>query len=240
MSPTGSRGSSDASGSWKTTWTSRRSCLRSPRSSAPTSVPSTATVPCSGGSISRICMIVVVLPQPDSPTRPSASPSRTSKLMPSTAVIGADPAAQHDALGDRVALREVAHLEHRRRAARGAPPRGRWRSPAAGRPAPRGSARARSPRCGWQAARRPPPPVGSRAGSIVSQTEMLTGQRGDERTALRQPGDVRRGALDRRERLAAAGPAAAPSPAARSCTASAGRRRPVVDRPALDRPCPRT
>ena len=32
-------------------------------------------------------MIVVVLPQPDSPTSPSASPSRMSKLMPSTAVI---------------------------------------------------------------------------------------------------------------------------------------------------------
>ena len=27
-------------------------------------------------------MIVVVLPQPDSPTRPSVSPSRMSKLMP--------------------------------------------------------------------------------------------------------------------------------------------------------------
>ncbi len=30
-------------------------------------------------------MIVVVLPQPDSPTRPSVSPSRMSKLTPSTA-----------------------------------------------------------------------------------------------------------------------------------------------------------
>ena len=30
-------------------------------------------------------MIVVVLPQPDSPTSPSVSPSRMSKLMPSTA-----------------------------------------------------------------------------------------------------------------------------------------------------------
>ncbi len=32
-------------------------------------------------------MMVVVLPQPDSPTRPRASPSRMSKLMPSTAVM---------------------------------------------------------------------------------------------------------------------------------------------------------
>ena len=30
----------------------------------------------------------------------------------------------------------------------------------------------------WHAAKRPPPAVGSRSGSIVSQTEMLTGQRG--------------------------------------------------------------
>ncbi len=33
----------------------------------------------------RISMIVVVLPQPDSPTTPSVSPSRTSRSIPSTA-----------------------------------------------------------------------------------------------------------------------------------------------------------
>ena len=42
MSPTGSRGSSDAIGSWKTTCTSRRSSLRPRRVSAPTSLPRTA------------------------------------------------------------------------------------------------------------------------------------------------------------------------------------------------------
>ena len=85
MSPTGMRGSSDAIGSWKTICRSRRIALRSPRVQRGAVVPSTEIVPLCGGSSSRISMSVVVLPQPDSPTRPSVSPSRMSKLMPSTA-----------------------------------------------------------------------------------------------------------------------------------------------------------
>ena len=109
--------------------------MRSARVSAPTSLPSTVTAPSSGGAARGSAMIVVVLPQPDSPTSPSVSPSRMSKLIPSTAVIGADPPAQDRALGERVALGQVAHLEHGRPAARAAPRRGRPRSRAAGRPA---------------------------------------------------------------------------------------------------------
>ena len=43
------------------------------------------SLPAIGRTRFRISMIVVVLPQPDSPTSPSVSPSRMSKLMPSTA-----------------------------------------------------------------------------------------------------------------------------------------------------------
>ena len=40
---------------------------------------------------------VVVLPQPDSPTRPSVSPRRIVKLTPSTARTSADLAAEEAA-----------------------------------------------------------------------------------------------------------------------------------------------
>src|SRR5262245_221131 len=47
--------------------------------------PSNSIVPALGSSAARISLEVVVLPQPDSPTRPSVSPALMVKLMPSTA-----------------------------------------------------------------------------------------------------------------------------------------------------------
>ena len=85
MSKTGRRGSSAAIGSWNTTWMSLRNCLRSARFRPPVRLPKTVIVPCAGSARLRISSSVVVLPQPDSPTRPRVSPERMSKEMPSTA-----------------------------------------------------------------------------------------------------------------------------------------------------------
>ena len=102
MSPIGSRGSSDAIGSWNTTCRSRRIANRSARvMRAVSSAEHDDRARPSGCTRFRISMIVVVLPQPDSPTSPSVSPSRMSKLMPSTACTRADAAAQHRALRQR-------------------------------------------------------------------------------------------------------------------------------------------
>src|SRR4029434_10089502 len=47
--------------------------------------PSNSMAPAVGSSAARMSLEVVVLPQPDSPTRPSVSPALMVKLMPSTA-----------------------------------------------------------------------------------------------------------------------------------------------------------
>src|SRR5690348_7852358 len=87
------RGFRDAYGSWKITWMRRR-IARSPRSSsAVRSTPSKRMRPLVGRSRCRMQRPVVVLPQPDSPTRPSVSPRRTVKLTPSTAFTAAAGAA---------------------------------------------------------------------------------------------------------------------------------------------------
>ena len=49
------------------------------------SVPFSLTVPLAGATIPRMVCAVVVLPQPDSPTRASISPRASVKLTPSTA-----------------------------------------------------------------------------------------------------------------------------------------------------------
>src|SRR5918999_4906818 len=77
-------------GSWNTMAMRAPRTLRSSSSASPTrSVPSKRIRPPTmrpGGSTSpRIENPVTVFPQPDSPTRPSTSPARTSKLTPSTA-----------------------------------------------------------------------------------------------------------------------------------------------------------
>ena len=79
------RGFSDEYGSWKIICISRRSALSSAPLMLAISRPSNVIEPLVG-SIRRISSRAVVdLPQPDSPTMPSVSPSRTSRSMPSTA-----------------------------------------------------------------------------------------------------------------------------------------------------------
>ena len=63
----------------------RRKAFSSAPFLANTSSPSKKVVPPVNGVRRRIVRPMVVLPQPDSPTRPSVSPWRTVKLTPSTA-----------------------------------------------------------------------------------------------------------------------------------------------------------
>jgi hypothetical protein len=79
------RGSSEANGSWKTICAWRRNAVSpAPRSSS-TGLAAKKTAP-EVGSISRIRQrATVVLPQPLSPTMPSASPGAISRSSASTA-----------------------------------------------------------------------------------------------------------------------------------------------------------
>ncbi|CPO11296.1 Uncharacterised protein [Bordetella pertussis] len=85
MRPTVWRGLSEANGSWKIIWMSLRSGRNwlsdNPAISRPlnTSLPPSMPI-----SLSRH-LPMVDLPEPDSPTMPSVSPRRTSKLTSSTA-----------------------------------------------------------------------------------------------------------------------------------------------------------
>ena len=79
------RGFSEANGSWKTICISRRTGLSFARLAVVMSVPRNVIVP-PVGSMSRMSVRdSVVLPQPDSPTRPSVSPSRRCSVTSSTA-----------------------------------------------------------------------------------------------------------------------------------------------------------
>ncbi len=92
-SPTVRTGFSAFMAPWKT---SERRVQRNARSEGPSSptrsTPSNQTEPPTifppGGRRRMRPSTVVVLPQPDSPTSPSVSPRRRSKLTPSTARIG--------------------------------------------------------------------------------------------------------------------------------------------------------
>ena len=79
------RGFSEPYGSWKIICILRRARRWSSRESCTRSLPSKITSPAVGGSSCMMVLPVVVLPQPDSPTRPRVSPAFSSKLMPSTA-----------------------------------------------------------------------------------------------------------------------------------------------------------
>src|SRR5439155_1278517 len=79
------RGSSDAYGSWKTAWTERRYARSPSRPSVATSRPSKRMLPAVGFSSPRMSLDVVVLPQPDSPTRPSVAPAGIANETESTA-----------------------------------------------------------------------------------------------------------------------------------------------------------
>ena len=86
MKPTRLRGLSDAYGSWKTIIISRRYGRISARDRCVMSRPSKITLPPVGSSSRMTQRAIVDLPQPDSPTTPSVSPSLTAKETPSTAL----------------------------------------------------------------------------------------------------------------------------------------------------------
>ena len=85
LSPIGVRGSRLAYGSWKMICIRRRYGFSAAPLSAVSSSPSNRIEPAVGSMRRRISRPTVVLPQPDSPTSPSVSPRRISKLTPSTA-----------------------------------------------------------------------------------------------------------------------------------------------------------
>ena len=85
MLPTVIRGFSEEYGSWKTIWTCRRYARSCSKESPPIDAPSKRMSPEVGVMSFMIIRPVVVLPQPDSPTRPTVSPPAMSKLIPSTA-----------------------------------------------------------------------------------------------------------------------------------------------------------
>ncbi len=85
IAPTGMRGSSEANGSWKTIWMSRRSARSLCGGMVVSSTPSNSIDPDVAGSSCRMTRPVVDLPDPDSPTIPRVSLRRSSKLTPSTA-----------------------------------------------------------------------------------------------------------------------------------------------------------
>src|SRR5437764_3900700 len=85
LSPTGMRGSSDENGSWKMICMSRRRSFSSRLLASKMLRPSKVTSPLVAGISRRMVRPTVVLPQPDSPTRPRVSPGLMAKLTSSTA-----------------------------------------------------------------------------------------------------------------------------------------------------------
>ena len=86
MVPTRILGSSEAYGSWNISCRSRRRLRSSVAPRADISSPSKRMDPDVGRSRETSNRPTVVLPQPDSPTRPKVSPLRMSKVTPETAL----------------------------------------------------------------------------------------------------------------------------------------------------------
>ena len=78
--------------------------------------PASSTEPEFGRSSATTTRPMVVLPQPDSPTRPNVSPALTVNETSDTACTAGHPALQDRPGGDRELLDQVAHLEQRRSA----------------------------------------------------------------------------------------------------------------------------
>jgi hypothetical protein len=86
ISPTVMRGLRDAYGSWKIICILRLKGSISDGGREYIGTPSNVTLPAVGSYRRQIVLPAVVLPQPDSPTRPSVSPRSIVKLMSSTAL----------------------------------------------------------------------------------------------------------------------------------------------------------
>ena len=86
------RGSSDAIGSWKTTWTERRRAVIC-RSGRPLTVsPRKRTSPLVGASSASSIRTSVDLPDPDSPMMPRLSPAATARSISDSACTPSAPA----------------------------------------------------------------------------------------------------------------------------------------------------
>ena len=85
------RGSSDPKGFWWTSCTVERNSRSRFPPSCVTSVPSTRMLPAVGTRNPAIALPVVVLPEPDSPTRAWVVPRGISKERSSTATKGVRP-----------------------------------------------------------------------------------------------------------------------------------------------------
>ena len=83
--PTRILGSSEECGSWNMSCRSRRLRRSSPPCSLDMSTPPSVTVPELGRSSATIILPIVVLPHPDSPTRPNVVPAGTEKETSDTA-----------------------------------------------------------------------------------------------------------------------------------------------------------
>ena len=79
-------GLSVESGFWKTIWMARRAACERFCAVGRSSMPSNVMVPASGGMSPVTHFANVVLPLPDSPTRPNVSPRRRSSETSLTAV----------------------------------------------------------------------------------------------------------------------------------------------------------
>ena len=125
VSPTRRRGLRLAYGSWKMICRWRRYGRIARADSGARSTPSKTTSPAVGSSSFSTLRPIVLLPEPDSPTRPSASPLRISKLTSSTARTGRSLGPKYflrprtasmagvDARGDRAHV--TAHRRQRER-----------------------------------------------------------------------------------------------------------------------------
>ena len=113
--PTVMRGLSEEYGSWKITWIRRRTarscrCVQRARGRR----PRTRSRRSVGSSSCRMQRPTVVLPQPDSPTRPERlARARCVKLDVVDRAHDAERLARARAAADREVLDEVAHLEQR-------------------------------------------------------------------------------------------------------------------------------
>ena len=107
LSPIGERGSSDAKGSWKMICIRLRNGLSSAPLSRVMSEPSNVIVPDVGSIRRRMSRPIVVLPQPDSPTRPKRLAAPHLEVDTVDGVDLGHRAAQDAAL-DREELEQVA------------------------------------------------------------------------------------------------------------------------------------
>ena len=81
-SPIGRRGLSELPGSWKTMPTVFRKGFSSWLFAPVMSMPQTVILPADTGRSATAARPMVVLPEPDSPTRPITSPGLRRRLMP--------------------------------------------------------------------------------------------------------------------------------------------------------------